>query len=108
MRLGSLEEHALLLASMFRAVKYESTEDIFQESDVTKKTTKTSKGNTKGPSSLNDRVFVCLGKLKETGADHAWVMTLNRTYDEVIMWDVTQPRKFKLEGRITEDNSAKL
>lgn len=28
MRIGSIEEHALLMASMFRAVKYESMEDI--------------------------------------------------------------------------------
>lgn len=28
MKVGSIEEHALLMASMFRAVKYESIEDI--------------------------------------------------------------------------------
>jgi hypothetical protein len=30
MRLASVEEHAILLASMFRAVKYETTEDIYK------------------------------------------------------------------------------
>lgn len=28
MKVGSIDEHALLMASMFRAVKYESIEDI--------------------------------------------------------------------------------
>jgi hypothetical protein len=31
MRVGSIEEHALLMASMFRAVKYETIEDIEKE-----------------------------------------------------------------------------
>ena len=37
---------------------------------------------------INDRVFVCLGRLKDTGEPHAWVMTLNKTYDELTFWDV--------------------
>ena len=28
MKTGSIEEHALLMASMFRAVKYETKEDV--------------------------------------------------------------------------------
>jgi hypothetical protein len=31
MKMGSVEEHALLLASMFRAVKYETIEDLTQK-----------------------------------------------------------------------------
>jgi len=31
MKVGSVEEHALLMASMFRAIKYESIEDIERE-----------------------------------------------------------------------------
>jgi hypothetical protein len=49
---------------------------------------------------LNDRVFVCLGKLKETNAPHSWVMTINKTYDEVTFWEVGAQKKFVLLGRI--------
>lgn len=31
MKIGSLEEHALLMASMFRAVKYETMDDVLTE-----------------------------------------------------------------------------
>ena len=34
MRLGTIEEHALLLASMFRGVKYETEEDLPKEEDM--------------------------------------------------------------------------
>lgn len=33
MRIGTIEEHALLMASMFRAVKYESIEDVYTSLD---------------------------------------------------------------------------
>jgi hypothetical protein len=45
-------------------------------------------------SSLNDRVFVCLGRLKSTGASHAWVMTLNKTYDELTFWEIKDHKKY--------------
>lgn len=47
-----------------------------------------------GVGSINDRVFVCLGKLKETGQAHSWVMTLNKMYDEITLWDVNLPHKY--------------
>ena len=57
---------------------------------------------------LNDRVFVCLGRLKASGAQTAWVMTLSKTYDEVTFWDVTQSAKYVLVGRVNEDEELNL
>lgn len=112
LKIGTIEEHALLMASMFRAVKFETVEDIYkkykdkyklkqastiivdekledEEEEETKtpsfaqsKDKKTKRRKKKGKleqeqNSLNDRVFVCLGKLKDSKKPHAWVMTLN-------------------------------
>ena len=57
---------------------------------------------------INDRVFVCMGRLKETGQPHAWVMTINRTYDEITFWESNRPKKFTLPGRILEDQEKLL
>eukprot|EP00347_Sterkiella_histriomuscorum_P007723 403347806 len=187
MRIGSIDEHALLMASMFRAVKFETIEDIEakfeqkkllalekakqtlqgeledvdfennqddnieadeidqqnannQQQDkkklkISKETpidskllqqatvqqaihdVKKKKKKKKGQSGyheeeenagINDRVFVCLGKLKESGQSHSWVMTLNHTYDEVTFWDVNQPKKYVLNGRIVEGEEMNL
>lgn len=57
---------------------------------------------------MNDRVFVCLGKAKETGQDHAWVMTLSKTYDEVTFWEPSLAKQYSLPGRINEQDAVKL
>ena len=31
LRIGTIEEHALLMASMFRAVKYETVDDLYRQ-----------------------------------------------------------------------------
>lgn len=59
-------------------------------------------------SGINDRVFVCLGKLKEGGQPHAWVMTINKIYDEVTFWEVNSQKKFILIGRIIEGEEKRL
>lgn len=38
--------------------------------------------------SINDRVFVCYGMSSDGYERKVWVMTLNRSYDEVTFWDV--------------------
>lgn len=93
---------------MFRAVKYETTEDIYKSLEIGdhQEETSTRKKKKKGGSdddeddSLSDRVFVCLGRTKDSGLNHAWVMTINKTYDEVTFWESSLPTKFKLKGRI--------
>lgn len=59
-------------------------------------------------SGINDRVFVCLGKLKENKQPHAWVMTLNKTYNEVTFWEVNTNKKYVLNGRIVEEEEKRL
>ena len=63
MRMASIEEHALLMASMFRAVKFESINDLPTAS------AQKAKGNKKSEeeSTTEDRVFVCLGRARDTG-----------------------------------------
>ena len=57
---------------------------------------------------IGDRVFVCLGKLKDNGISHAWIMTLNKTYDEVTFWEVGSPQRFQMYGRIIEGEEQRL
>ena len=40
--------------------------------------------------SINDRVFICLGRKMDYGEMHAWVMTINKTYDVVTFWEVCE------------------
>jgi hypothetical protein len=63
MHLASIEEHAVLMASMFRAVKYETNNDLPSATSEKKK------GNKKQEeeSTTEDRVFVCLGRARDTG-----------------------------------------
>ena len=115
LRLGSVEEHALLLASMFRAVKYETTADIHREfadklgggtgdepTPPKRKRRRGKKDEEDEDSTISDRVFVCLGRLKDSGLNHTWVMTLSRGYDEVTFWEPSQARRYELPGRIQE------
>lgn len=59
-------------------------------------------------SGLNDRVFICLGKLRETGQPHTWVMTLNRTYDQVTFWETAAEKKYVMMGRVVEGQERNL
>jgi hypothetical protein len=40
-------------------------------------------------STTEDRVFVCLGRARYTGQPHAWVMTLSKEFEHVILWEPT-------------------
>ncbi|MCQ2815995.1 MAG: C2 domain-containing protein [archaeon] len=54
-----------------------------------------------------NRVFVCQGKLKETKAPHAWVMTLSEDYRDVTFWDPRLFKKFELIGRVDDGEKLK-
>jgi len=49
-----------------------------------------------------NRVFVCIGKLKYTRNRHVWVMTIGDDYRDVTFWDSKLNLKFNLFGRIDE------
>ena len=78
LRRASLEEHAILMASMFRAVKFEDNSKlpfIGNDNELMDrfgrvKSTKT-KGKTKHDEevSMSDRVFVCLGRASQNQQD---------------------------------------
>ncbi|TNV87010.1 hypothetical protein FGO68_gene4983 [Halteria grandinella] len=106
MRVGSVEEHAILLASMFRACKFEEVADL-PGNESEKKGRKGSEIPSQS-SNISDRVFVCLGKLRSTGQDHAWVLTFNKTFDQLTFWEPTLPKKWVLDGRISQDQCTLL
>jgi hypothetical protein len=38
-------------------------------------------------SPVDDRVFVCIGKYRKSNKAAYWVMTLNKKFNSVTMWD---------------------
>ena len=60
LRRGSIEEHALLLASMFRGVKQDiDNTDCFGRA---KKKPRTKKSDDAAEDTMSNRVFLCLGR----------------------------------------------
>ena len=56
------------------------------------------------PDTVDDRVFVCLGKAIDVpDLKQVWIMTINRAFNETTFWDPKQHRKFVLKGRIRKD-----
>lgn len=49
-----------------------------------------------------NRVFVCLGKLKYTRAPHIWVMTIGDDYRDITFWEPKLLQKFDLTGRVDD------
>lgn len=101
MKKGTSADHCLLMASMMRSTMFEDWKDFtnFVESDD-RQTFKDEM--TKYP--MADRVFVCLGTLKKqnNSQPHAWVMTINRSFDEVTFWESRKSIKYPLKGRIQQ------
>ena len=53
---------------------------------------------------IDDRVFVCLGKAVDgTDKKYIWVMTISRDFQDVIFWDPKQHKHYVLKGRIKPD-----
>lgn len=95
-----------------------------KEGAITSKTkttnTETTKGNTaKGGTTVGqtpmqvettiaevfpyeNRVFVCVGKLKFQKQRHTWVMTIGDDYRDITFWDPKMFYKFNLYGRVLE------
>lgn len=51
-----------------------------------------------------NRVFVCIGKLKYTRNRHVWVMTIGDDYRDITFWDPKMSYKFNLNGRIDDQD----
>jgi hypothetical protein len=57
---------------------------------------------------IGDRVFICIGKNKETEQRAIWIMTLSLNFDEVTFWEINQPIKYKMHGRILNGEDKNL
>lgn len=51
--------------------------------------------------SVDNRVFICIGR-SATKTRQIWVMTINRAFDTVTLWDVKKHDEYVLKGRIKE------
>ena len=91
-------------------LKYEAEED--EESQTAEAT---ASGKTKGvinkveyveaekedKSNVDDRVFICMGKsATDSDQKHVWVMTINKTFDEVTFWAPKAHKHYVLKHRI--------
>mmetsp|Transcript_35916 Transcript_35916/g.55149 ORF Transcript_35916/g.55149 Transcript_35916/m.55149 type:complete len:316 (-) Transcript_35916:1188-2135(-) len=149
-KVGTEEDHALLMASIFRTCKHEDQLEFNRFAKEQRKKTVTRKdkdkellsvtiaptpgtekpaeeekespdGETKqeeekkeeekptddkdGPSvvtdTVDDRVFVCLGKSTDGQEKRQiWVMTINRTFDTITFWEPKTHKHYVLRGRI--------
>ena len=57
---------------------------------------------------IEDRIFICLGKNKKTEQDAVWVMTLNQNYDQVTFWDPKLYSEETLKYRIRQPEYLKF
>jgi hypothetical protein len=144
-KVGTEEDHALLMASIFRTVKHEDQlefnkwakeeksktktrgdkdkelltvnvpgggaeekEEEEETKDETKKETTEGKTEEKKEGepeekvdTVDDRVFVCIGKTMDVIERKAlWVMTINRTFDTVTFWEAKNHKHYVLKYRI--------
>lgn len=116
-RKGTIEDHALLLASMMLGLRERNENLYFVEE------TPTYQDGTPGEKNEEDvylnpineevnfpfenRVFVCLGKLKFSKEPYSWVMTFSADYRDVTFWDPVLPHKYELPGRVKNPEKLK-
>jgi hypothetical protein len=133
-RKGDIDDHAILMASMMMGLKkskskiksYEFEYDEQTKTPNDKTTTGMTSTNSKTPTNTGspspdmiiteieerhvfpyeNRVFVCIGKLKYTKAPHMWVMTFSDDFRDVSFWEPKMFDKFLLKGRV--DDQQKL
>jgi hypothetical protein len=145
-KIGDEDDHAILMASVFRTVKHEGladftkwkaeerektrlrkdreaemlaldkeTRDEIDGEDEEDGEERPSTGKTKAiinkiteketekeaVSNVDDRVFLCLGKAApDSDQKHVWVMTINKTFDEVTFWAPKAHKHYVLKHRI--------
>jgi hypothetical protein len=133
-RKGSVEDHAILMASLMMGLKKSKGRVKYHEEEVTGKgsnkdtlsmTSATNTDSSVTPSKktpetelvismMNEKVvfpyehrtFVCLGKLKVTREPYIFIMTISDDYNDVTLWDPKLFHKYELQSRV--DDSTKL
>ncbi len=113
LRKGGLEDHAILMASLMMGLKQVSRTREVKTSNELKTSGHENTMTTMSPENeititekekasfpYENRVFVCLGKLKISRDPYIWVMTLSEDYRTVNMWDPKLFLKFELQDLI--------
>ena len=115
MKKGEVEDHSIFLACLMMNVKYENSDDIPLDSEMSpieeavstlkkevKKELKTSRFTDPEitESNMESRVFVCIGSLKQRKIPHAWVMTIDSDYKGITFWEPTNNSYYKLPIRV--------
>lgn len=122
-RKGDLDDHAILMACLMMGIKKETVGKKKKKEQLLDANDFTIPGPTKGAASTNtttdgakttqdkeekdvfpyeNRVFVCMGKMKNLRVDHLWIMTIDDNYKDITFWDPRVSVKYQLKGRIKD------
>jgi hypothetical protein len=126
-RKGGVSEHAILMASMMMGINKReqnvaNKDELNRVNDKNKAAENTTTGTSTGTSTISkdpkapkekqmypyeNRVFVCMGKLKITRATHMWVMTVSEDFSDITFWDTKLSVKYDLIGRVDDPDKLK-
>jgi hypothetical protein len=119
-RKGGVSEHAILMASMMMGINKRdpnvaNRDDLHKlnKKEATETTTSTSgsvsssKDKEKHMYPYENRIFICMGKLKITRAPYIWVMSISEDFSDVVFWDTKLSIKYDLIGRIDDPEKLK-
>jgi centrosomal protein CEP76 len=115
-RKGGVSEHAIMMASMMMGINKReqnvTTKDELNKLNNKRDTETNGSGITTGTTIASskekimypyeNKIFVCMGKLKITRAPHIWVMSVSEDYSDVTFWDTKLSVKYDLIGRIDD------
>lgn len=128
LRKGNVEDHAILMACLMLGLRKKvptmsyaidlNDKDGLIENETPNGKTPSDKGTdhntvieldkdilietTENVFPYENRIFVCQGKLKETKANHTWVMSISNDYRNVTFWDPKLFILFELKGRVKD------
>lgn len=106
MKKGEVEDHAIFLACLLMNVTFESNEDLPKDEtettpfEETKRELKSKFVPEVDEREMENRVFVCIGSLKQRKIPHAWVMTINKDCSGVQFWEATNNTSYNLPMRV--------
>lgn len=110
MKKGESEDHSIFLACLLTSSKINQEESITEEIEtletspshkIKEKQKKKKQKFTLEEKDMEDRVFMCIGSLKQRKTQHAWVMTINEDCSGIKFWETTNNMHFELERRVS-------
>jgi len=90
-RKGDVEDHSILMACLMMGIRKGNKQDEV-----------TTDENSAGNFPYENRVFVCLGKLKNNRGNYVWIMTISDNYKDVIFWEPKTGTKYELKYRVDD------